>query len=126
MVTAVEVPLVIEPAPVALFAYNRLDHVRKTIESLRANSGASQTELHIFSDAAKTRAEEEKVENVRRYLRTVEGFKSISIVERSNNLGLARSVIGGVGDIFRHHDRLVVLEDDIVTSTDYLAFINAA
>jgi hypothetical protein len=59
-------------------------------------------------------------------LRNVEGFKSISIVERSTNLGLARSIIGGVGDLFKHHDRLIVLEDDIVTSMDYLAFINEA
>ena len=43
-------------APVALFAYNRPDHTRRTIDALRQNKLANDTELTIFSDAPKSEA----------------------------------------------------------------------
>jgi hypothetical protein len=116
----------IEPAPVALFAYNRPDHTRQTIEALRLNPLASETELHVFSDAARTAEDRQEVDSVRRLLKTIEGFKSLRVVERATNLGLAGSVIGGVNDLFERYERLVVLEDDIVTSPDFLSYINEA
>jgi hypothetical protein len=116
----------VEPVPVALFCYNRPEHTDQTIAALRLNSLASNTELHIFSDGPKTELDRAGVDGVRRLLKTVEGFKSVNVVERPTNFGLARSVITGVSDLFERYERLVVLEDDIVTAPDYLAFASEA
>jgi len=37
-------------APIILFAYNRPDHTRRTLEALSANLLADQSELFIFAD----------------------------------------------------------------------------
>src|ERR1700676_131926 len=84
------------PAPIALFAYNRLAHLQKTIEALRDNAEASASSLHIFSDAAKNAKDKKTVEAVRQYIREIEGFSAIQIIERSENFGLAKSIINGV------------------------------
>ena len=41
-------------APIILFAYNRPNHVKRTIESLLKNKWADTSDLFIFSDAPKT------------------------------------------------------------------------
>ena len=56
-------------APVVLFVYNRLDHTMNVIESLSKNVLADQTDLYVFSDAAKTENGQEKVNAVREYIR---------------------------------------------------------
>jgi GT2 family glycosyltransferase len=70
-------------APVILFVYNRPEHTRKTIEALKNNLLARDTALFIFSDAAKNDAERKNVEKVRKYIKTLDGFKSI--VKALNN-----------------------------------------
>jgi len=109
-----------------LFVYNRPSHTRRTIESLLANELASRSELMIFSDGAKNPSGAAAVEEVRRYLRTIEGFGSIRIYERDSNAGLARSIIEGVTRVVRDHGRVIVLEDDMVTSPWFLTYMNEA
>lgn len=111
-------------APVALFVYNRPWHTRQTVEALLANSEASETSLYVFSDAPRDVAASKAVAEVRSYLREITGFKSLSIIERENNFGLARSVIDGVSSVCGQHGRVIVLEDDLVTSSYFLKFMN--
>jgi O-antigen/teichoic acid export membrane protein len=111
-------------APVVLFVYNRPEHTRRTVESLLANDLALQSQLFIFSDGAKNQADSAPVEEVRRYIRAIEGFRSVSIVQRDLNSGLAQSVIRGVTEIFQTRDRQIVMEDDLLTAPDFLTFMN--
>jgi hypothetical protein len=113
-------------APIALFVYNRSDHTRRTIDALIQNSLAENSELIIFSDAAKSEAQAEAVRKVRKYISEIEGFKSVTIVERVANLGLARSIIDGVTTILNKYGRIIVLEDDMVTSPYFLTYMNEA
>ncbi len=113
-------------APVALFVYNRLVHLRKTIEALQANSESLSTWLYIFSDAPKNAADEKAVNEVRQYIRTIDGFSAVQIIERAENSGLARSIIDGVTSVCQEHGRIIVLEDDMVVSRYFLKFLNDA
>lgn len=111
-------------APIVLFVYKRPVHTKQTIEYLKLNNLASQSDLFIFSEKAKTSAFESEVQEVRNYLKTITGFKSVNIVERPTFLGLATSVISGVSSVFEKYDKVIVLEDDIVTSPHYLEYMN--
>lgn len=111
-------------APVALFVYNRPWHTRQTVEALLNNPEASKTQLYVFSDAPKSVAESKAVAEVRSFLREITGFKSLSIIERENNFGLARSIIEGVSYMCDEHERVIVLEDDLVTSPYFLKYMN--
>jgi hypothetical protein len=113
-------------APIALFVYNRLHHTRRTVDSLKKNTLAGVSELVIFSDAPKTEVHSEKVREVRQYIRQIEGFKSVSIIERDSNFGLARSIIDGVTRVVKKYGRIIVLEDDMVTSPYFLTYMNEA
>ena len=113
-------------APLALFVYNRPWHTRQTVEALLANTVANQTPLHVFSDAPRNDATSVAVAEVRSYVRNITGFKTISIIERDTNFGLARSVIDGVTRLCQEHGRVIVVEDDLVTSPYFLEYMNTA
>ena len=113
-------------APILLFVYNRPAHLRNTLDALKRNPGASDSQLFVYSDAARTADDQEAVDEVRRMLRNVDGFKTVEVVERKENWGLARNVIDGVGTIVERFGRVIVLEDDLVTAPGFLAFMNNA
>ncbi len=111
-------------APIALFTYKRLDTLKSTVESLKKNSLALNSILYIFSDSAKSSSDIEQVRLVREYLRTIQGFKEIHIEEAGQNKGLATSIISGVNNILKVHDKIIVLEDDLLLATNFLDFMN--
>ena len=113
-------------APIVLFVYNRPDHTKFTVEALQKNTLAKDSELFIYSDAAKSKISEQEVNNVRKYIKNIDGFKSIRIIEREKNFGLANSIIDGVTKIINEYGKIIVLEDDIVTSQNFLQFMNNA
>lgn len=113
-------------APIVLFTYNRLLHTRQTIEALQKNELANKSELFIFSDGGKDEESWQKVNEVREYLKTIKRFKNIILVFREKNIGLADSIIFGVTDIVNRYGKIIVLEDDIVTSPYFLKFMNDA
>jgi hypothetical protein len=112
-------------APVALFVYNRPWHTQQTVTALLANPEAVKTPLYIFSDAAKTENEVQAVAQVREFLREITGFQSVTIIEREENFGLARSIIDGVTFVCDKHEQVIVLEDDLVTSPYFLSYMNS-
>ena len=111
-------------APVLLFTYKRLDTLKKTIAALLQNELAAESDLIIFSDQAKSQDDIETVKTVRAYLRTISGFKKIVINEASKNKGLANSIIQGVTDTINTYGKVIVVEDDILTTPNFLTFMN--
>ena len=113
-------------APVLLFVYNRPEHTRHTVEALARNTCAPSSDLVIYSDAPRKPETAAAVQEVRRYIRTIAGFASVTIVERSGNLGLANSIIDGVSQYCRERGRAIVVEDDLLTSPYFLEYMNNA
>lgn len=113
-----------EFAPITLFVYNRPWHTYKTVKALKRNVHADQSSLFIFSDAPKNEAALPNVMKVRRYLKTITGFKEVTIIERDKNYGLNKSIITGVTEIINRYGRTIVLEDDLITSPFFLKFMN--
>ncbi len=113
-------------APIALFVYNRPTHTRQTVEALQKNELAEKSDLFIFSDSPKKPETAEAVREVREFIKTINGFKSVSIVERDKNWGLANSIIDGVTRLCNEYGRVIVLEDDLLLSVHFLEYMNAA
>ncbi len=111
-------------APILLFVFNRADHTKETINALRNNAEAVASELFIYSDAAKNSEQEPAVNAVRVYIRRIEGFKKITIIEQKSNLGLSNSIITGVSSIVNQYGKVIVLEDDLVVGPYFLDFMN--
>ena len=114
-------------APIVLFVHARPDHTKRTIESLLTNPEAVRSELHIFCDGARDRpGEAAQVEKVRSLVRGVVGFSQVILNESTKNRGLGASIISGISHLFELHDRLIVLEDDLLLSPGFLAYMNQA
>lgn len=113
-------------APILLFVYNRPAHTRRLAESLLRNEEAARSTLIVYADAARDEAARPQVDEVRRYLHTVQGFGALQIIERNENYGLARSIIEGVTEQIEKYGRVIVLEDDLVVAPHFLRFMNEA
>ncbi len=111
-------------SPIVLFVYNRLYHTKQVVEALKNNALARDSELFIYADAAKNHKFIDQVKEVRNYIKTIDGFKKINIIERETNFGLANSIIEGVTTVVNEFGRVIVLEDDLVTSPYFLNFMN--
>ncbi|MFT3703309.1 MAG: glycosyltransferase [Agriterribacter sp.] len=113
-------------APILLFTYKRLDTLKRAVAALQQNILATESDLFIFSDAAKKQADQQAVKEVRAFLRTVTGFKKVTIVEREQNWGLAKSIIAGTSSVLESYEQAIVLEDDLIATPNFLVFMNAA
>lgn len=116
-------------APVVIFAYNRVDHIIRTVESLSKNKYAENSTVIFFSDGYKEEKEgdKEKVEAVRKYIKDTEQlFGKVVVYERKKNYGLANNIIDGVTAVVNRFGKIIVLEDDICTSPFFLQYMNDA
>jgi len=111
-------------APIVIFTYRRIPI--KLIESLRCNKISKYSILYIFSDGYKNETDKEDVLKVRKFIKNVDGFKETNVVERKRNYGLSSNIINGVITIIRKFGKIIVLEDDLVVSEDFLEYMNEA
>ncbi|MBD1387236.1 glycosyltransferase [Mucilaginibacter rigui] len=114
------------PAPIALFVYNRPYHTGQTLSYLQKNLLAAQTDLFIFSDGPKTDADKASVDAVRQLANQVTGFKTVQVIAREQNMGLANSIISGVTQLVSEYGKVIVFEDDLVSSPYTLQYFNDA
>ena len=114
-------------APVVAFVYNRPDKAKKMMESLAGNKYAKDSDLFIYSDGPKNENARDGVEKTREYIDSVKEtghFLSVTIIKAEKNKGLAASVISGVGEVMDRYGRAIVVEDDLILSPGFLAYMN--
>jgi len=115
-----------DPAHIAVFAFNRPQHLVRTLAALAGNDLAQQSDVTVFCDAPRSDRDRAACDAVRSVAASASGFSSVRVVPREENLGCARSVITGLTEVFAAHERVVVIEDDIVTSPITLTYLNHA
>lgn len=109
-------------APVGIPTYTRLTHLQKTIEALQANPLSTDTDLYIYSDGPRT-GDEERVNELRAYIRAIGGFKSVNIIEQKDN-DFIKNNYGCIRDLLSKHGKIIFMEDDIATTSGFLKFMN--
>ncbi len=113
-------------APILIFTYKKVGPLKLAIAALKKNTLAPKSELFIFSDGGKTEADSKQINEVRRFIAKVTGFEKVTVIEAKENKGLASSIIDGVSQILETHSSVIVLEDDLVTSSNFLGYMNQA
>lgn len=112
-------------APILLFTYKRLDTLKLTVEKLQQNNLALESDLFIFSDGPKNSQDALVINEIRSFLKTIKGFKKVNIIESDTNKGLATSIITGVDSVIKDYDSVIVLEDDLLTTKNFLNYMNS-
>ncbi len=108
--------------PVILFAYNRPEHLTRTLDALRANE---VPRLIAYSDAPRRPEHAPAVDAVRRTLRSVE-WCTVELRERDRNYGNGRSILEGVAEALARYPAALVFEDDIECAPGAYAWLCAA
>ncbi|HEY9005599.1 MAG TPA: glycosyltransferase [Ohtaekwangia sp.] len=114
-------------APIALFVYNRPSHTAKTLEALAKNTLAKDSMLYVFQDGPKKESTPEqlqKIAEVDEVVKGIQGFKEVICKKRTDNIGLAESIIDGVTSVVNKHGKIIVVEDDLITSPYFLKYLN--
>ena len=117
-------------APIIVFCYNRPEHLRKTMNWLRANKHAEESTLYVFCDGPKVNASEEQLQKIAAAravvdeMAVVPAFKEVHILKRDENFGLGTSIITGVTEVINNHGKAIILEDDLETSPLFLDYMN--
>ena len=116
-------------SPVVVFVYCRPEHTKRTLQALNKNRLASETDLIIYSDYAKNQSSVSGVRAVREY---IDGFKNssvfqkVTVIKADKNKGLANSIITGVSEVINQYGKVIVVEDDLITGTDFLEYMIGA
>lgn len=112
-------------APIALFIYNRPDHLRETLKSLLSCTGFAESPIFVFGDGPRSPMDEKPVESARSAARELLGDRATYAFSDANK-GLSASVLAGVGRVLAEHDSTIVVEDDLRLAPEFLTFMNAA
>lgn len=113
-----------ELAPIALFVYNRPEHTEQMLNSLLCNKLVENSIIYVFSDGPKSSTNNQLVGQVRTLVKQKLANLNYFLIERETNLGLTNSIIMGVNSIFEKHDSIIVLEDDLLVSSNFLEYMN--
>lgn len=108
-----------------LFAFNRPYHTLKTIESLKENNLWDQQHVRVYCDGQKKTSHDSeilKIQQTREIIKKINGCASLTIIERPENIGLFNNIVQGVTETLKEYDRIIVLEDDMLTSRDFLSY----
>ena len=115
--------------PIILFVYNRPDHTKRTLEALKRNLLADQSDLFVFADGPKVGATDEQIEKINAVRKVVESdnwCKNVICHFSDENIGCRDSIINGISTVLKSHDGVIVVEDDIITSPYFLTYMNKA
>lgn len=120
-------------APIIVFNYNRPTHSQQTWEALARNVIASESELYLYCDGPRKSSVDDtinvpKVHQLARqfaeHAKEKRLFRNVHVVCSSHNKGLAASIIDGVTDVIEKNGKVIVVEDDLVTSPFFLTYMN--
>lgn len=109
--------------PVAVFTYNRPEHTNRALDALSKCRGIDVCEFYFFSDGPRSDAARPEVEATRSVLREWAKVLAAQVIEQPSNLGLAKSIVAGVSDLCERYGRVIVVEDDLIVSPDFLHFM---
>jgi hypothetical protein len=113
-------------SPIIFFAYNRPKLTLKTLSALKKNKLSKYSKIIFFVDRAKNKKDIRLNNEVIRIIKKEKNFRSKKIILRKKNYGLTKNFIDGMTEIFKKHDRAIILEDDNLVSLNFLEFMNSS
>jgi len=113
----------VNKTPIALFAYNRPSHVDRALASLSRCSRLDECRIYIHCDGPRKPENLEAVEAVRKVVRKWAGLLGAEVAEHAENRGLDPSIVSTVSELCSAYGSVIVLEDDLVVSPDFLDYM---
>ena len=112
------------PAPIAIFCYKRLRLLKKLLKSLEKNKEAKLSTVFFFSDYSQNKKNLKEIKKIRELIKSSDGFKRKIIILRDKNYGLKKNILTGIDYVFTKYKKIIVLEDDLEVSKNFLQTTN--
>ena len=116
-------------APIIVTAFKRVSHLKQTLESLRKNDLSEFSDLFIYCDGSKVTSSDDEINDinsVRDLAKSAQWCKNVNVIEMKYNLGLVQTFIKSISEIINQYGKVIVLEDDQITSVGFLKYMNQA
>lgn len=117
-------------APIALFAFNRLDTLQRTLECLSKceNLKTGGRISYAFIDGPRRDEDIPKIKKVRECIEQFRkcNFSRMEIIERETNFSNPKNMPLGISQVLENHGRIIVIEDDILVSRYFLSYMDEA
>lgn len=115
----------VDEVPVLILGYMRFDGILRNLESCK-NAGISKVYLSVdgAKDIESQELQRRELDRIQRLAET-QGIK-LFLRHRHSNAGLAVAVIEGISWFFENEEFGVILEDDLVISSDFFSFVTQA
>jgi len=111
-------------APIAIFAFNRPNHLANCLQSLERCVGLENSEGTIFIDGARNDQEADVVSSSVGVALKFASKYNFRVEARQENFGLAKSITSGIDEMFSLSSKLIVIEDDLILAKGFLDFMN--
>jgi hypothetical protein len=111
-------------SPIAIFCFKRFDLLKKLLDSLKKNKDSKKSRVFFFSDSAINNGDKKNVEKVRKLIKDCNIFKKKTVIIRKKNYGLKKNILTGIDYVFSKHKKIIVLEDDLEVSKNFLRTTN--
>lgn len=113
--------------PILFIAFNRPQHTRQSMEALLAQN---PEEIYVFGDGPRE-GNDNDIVKCKRVRETVEEMAKTSLCKfhyhwSETNQGCRDAVIFAISSVLKEHDTVIVVEDDVITSSAFLAYMYEA
>lgn len=102
-----------------IVAYNRPKHTKEVLEGLKKENVKN---IRVYLDYAKTNYDIAQQEKIRKIISEI-SWAEIELKERTESLGLAKSITGAITDTLNEYDAIIILEDDCVPRKGFYKFM---
>jgi len=108
-------------SPIAIFTYNRPNHLQKLLYSLSKNEEIKYSDVYFFVDVdINSKADEEVIKLINKNW----NVKSLTLSVNEENYGVRKNIVNGINEVLSHHSSIIVLEEDLEVSEYFLNFMN--
>lgn len=116
----------IDPSPVAVFFPAGFEYGLGVLDSLAIAELADRSDVFVYCDGRQHEEISSTAHRVREHLDRSGAFRSFEVVERPKRMGESQSLVAGVTEVLRRHDRVIVLDASLRVSPSFLRFMNEA
>lgn len=105
--------------PVALFVFNRYEDLPETLSCLKVNN---IDKLYVFADGPRNESDKEGTTKVRKLIDDIDWVKTEKVYQKKNK-GLSESIQDGLDHVFKYHNCVVVVEDDVCVAPNFYEYM---
>lgn len=109
--------------PLLILAFNRPNHIRKLIDSLRPHA-PKKILVGLDGPRKNNSSDREKIKQVLSELNKIDWTTDVEMRVREENLGLRLAVTDAVTWAIQKYDEVIVVEDDIEVGQEFLGFMS--